>query len=182
MLVTCTVVGVVVSADTWCGGMSVHSDDDILEFEAWYRAEYESLVRVLFRLGAGRDDAVDLAAEAFSRALDRWSQVSVMQSPTGWLYRVALNLLRRTERRRGIERRLLTRQTVTTVTVEPIPVWDAVARLPRRQRTAIILHYLLDLPQREVASVMGIREGTVAATLAAARHALAAALGTDGAR
>jgi len=56
-------------------------------------------------------------------------------------------------------------------------VWDAVRALPDRQRTAISLHYLLDLPYVEVAELMGMAEGTVAATLAAGRRQLAKTLG-----
>ncbi len=174
-VMTCTVVGHVVSADPRSGGLSVQSMGGADDFEAWYRAEYQRLVRLLVRLGSKPQDAVDLACEAFSRALDRWPRVSQMESPTGWVYRVALNLLRRSQRRRTIERRLLARQ-VPPPAVEPVPVWDAVARLPRRQRTAVVLHYLLDLPTREVATLMGIKEGTVAATLHAARTSLATAL------
>ena len=37
----------------------------------------------------------------------------------------------------------------------------AVASLPRRQRTALILRYYVDLSVREVASVMECPEGTV---------------------
>jgi len=38
---------------------------------------------------------------------------------------------------------------------------SAVASLPRRQRTALILRYYVDLPVREVALVMECPEGTV---------------------
>ena len=49
-------------------------------------------------------------------------------------------------------------------------------RLPTRQRTAIALHYLSDLSQKDVATAMGIAEGTVSATLNHARQQLAADL------
>ena len=156
----------------------MRSVDGMADFESWYRAEATRLVRLLVRLGCPGEDAVDLAAEAFSRALHHWPRVSQMESPTGWVYRVALNLLRRTQRRKAIEHRLLARRPAP-LPAEPSPVWDAVARLPLRQRTAIVLHYLLDLPTREVAALMGVKEGTVAATLTAARAALGASLKED---
>jgi RNA polymerase sigma-70 factor, ECF subfamily len=48
--------------------------------------------------------------------------------------------------------------------------------LPRRQREAVTLHYLVDLPVAQVARLMGCREGTVKAHLAHARKALRAQL------
>ncbi len=45
--------------------------------------------------------------------------------------------------------------------------------LPPRQRTAVTLHYVADLRVADVAQVMGITEGTVAATLHSARANLA---------
>ncbi len=57
-------------------------------------------------------------------------------------------------------------------------VWDAVGRLPRRQREAIPLRYLRDLGDREIAEVMAVSMGTVASTLHDARDRLAQALGS----
>ena len=51
-------------------------------------------------------------------------------------------------------------------------VWDAVRVLTQRQRTAIALRYVLDLPEAEVAQMMGIARGTASATLATARRHL----------
>ena len=48
----------------------------------------------------------------------------------------------------------------------------SIAALPARQQTALVLHYLMDLPIREVADSMGCSEGTVKAHLARARSAL----------
>jgi RNA polymerase sigma-70 factor (ECF subfamily) len=164
-------VAEIVSADARSWSLSVQGSGKGVEFELWYQAEFGRLARVMIRLGVDREDAADLAGEAFSRALQRWSSVSEMESPTGWVYRVAFNVLHRLERRRALERRVLAKRSVP-VPRHDVPVWDAVAQLPLRQRTAVVLHYLLDLPIRQVASVMSVKEGTVAATLAAARRAL----------
>ncbi len=47
------------------------------------------------------------------------------------------------------------------------------ADLPPRQRTAMVLRYVADLTEPEIAQAMGIRRSTVSATLAAARKRLA---------
>ena len=48
----------------------------------------------------------------------------------------------------------------------------ALARLPERQRTAIFLRYYADLDYAAIGEALGIRHGTVAATLNAAHAAL----------
>jgi DNA-directed RNA polymerase specialized sigma24 family protein len=53
-------------------------------------------------------------------------------------------------------------------------LWNAVRALPVRQRTAVALRYVCDLPQEQIAEVMHIAVGTVSATLTAARKRLAA--------
>ena len=55
-------------------------------------------------------------------------------------------------------------------------LWEAVRKLPDRQREAIALKYVVGLTQAEVATVMRIAPGTVGATLTHARAALAAQL------
>ena len=57
---------------------------------------------------------------------------------------------------------------------EPVAtdVWTAVKRLPDRQRLAVVLRYVADLPEADVAMVMGVARGTVSAALVAARARL----------
>jgi RNA polymerase sigma-70 factor (ECF subfamily) len=55
-------------------------------------------------------------------------------------------------------------------------VWDLVRALPERQRVAIVLRYVADLTEPDIAAVMGIARGTVASTLASARDRLGEAL------
>lgn len=144
-------------------------------FEPWYKEEFPRLVRALSLIGGDPEVAVDAASEACARALERWEQVSVMASPTGWTYTVGLNVLRRTLRRRNLERLFIRRHPVADPLLSPeshMDLWDALSRLPRRERTAVVLYYFVDLPQHEVAHMMGVAPGTVAAMLHAARKKL----------
>jgi RNA polymerase sigma-70 factor (ECF subfamily) len=52
-------------------------------------------------------------------------------------------------------------------------LWDLVQRLPDRQRVAIVLRYVADLPEQAIAEVMRIRRSTVGSTLTQARGRLA---------
>ena len=55
-------------------------------------------------------------------------------------------------------------------------LWDLVRTLPPRERTAIVLRYVGDLQEAEVAKAMGISTGGVAKTLNLARSHLGIAL------
>jgi RNA polymerase sigma-70 factor (ECF subfamily) len=124
------------------------------------------------------DVAEDAADEAFARALLH-KNVQAMASPEAWVCQVAINVMRRRLRRRAVEARLLGRQW-RPIDAEPrIPypeVWASVRDLPERQRLAIVLRYVGDLPEGDIASIMGVTRGSVAASLAAARERLAVSL------
>jgi RNA polymerase sigma factor (sigma-70 family) len=143
------------------------------EFEAWYRVQHRPLVAALTAWSGDQDAARDAADEAFTRALDAWDRVRTFDSPNGWTYKVAVNALRRTKRRSARERRSGGRALATAVDELPHPeVWVAVRSLPIRQRTAVVLRYVADLPEADVAAAMGITRGTVSSTLADARRRL----------
>lgn len=149
-------------------------------FEDWYRQHHPRLVASLTALSGDPDAAADAADEAFVRACERWRRVSAMDSPAGWLHQVGANALRRAKRRRTLEGRLA-RPSVRVVHA-PLPhpeLWAAVRALPERQRRAVVLRYLGDLPEAEIAAAMGIARGTVSSTLADAHRNLGAALGSD---
>jgi RNA polymerase sigma-70 factor (ECF subfamily) len=148
------------------------------EFETWYRDEHPRLLGALTVVAGSGDIAADATAEAFVRAFERWDRVSEMASPGGWLYRVALNIVRRRARRLALEHELLRRTRPTEeppAMVQP-EVWEAVRDLPRQQRVAIALRYVLDLPEADVAELMGVTRGSASATLTTARRRLAGVL------
>lgn len=151
-------------------------------FEDWYRQHHPRLVASLTALSGDADAAADAADEAFVRACERWRRVSTMDSPAGWLHQVGANALRRAKRRKAMEGRL-TRPAGRMVPA-PLPhpeLWAAVRALPERQRRAVVLRYVGDLPEAEIAIAMGIARGTVSSTLADARRNLEAALGPEAA-
>ena len=142
------------------------------EFEEFYRRERPRVFGSLLLIVRDRDVAMDATDEAFVRALERWERVGTMEAPGGWLHTTALNLARRQLRRRALERRLHLRVASTATVPDGMntEVWEALGALPHRQRVAVALRYLADLPEREIAAVMGIARGTVSASLVAARR------------
>jgi RNA polymerase sigma-70 factor (ECF subfamily) len=152
-----------------------------MSFEPWYRDYHPRLVAALTVVAGDGSVGREAADEALVRAYEKWARVEKMTSPEAWTYTVGDNVLRRRARRVAAERRLLRRtgeRIVAPGELRP-DVWDAVRRLPRRQREAIALRYVLDLSERQVADALGVAEGTASATLATARRSLARALEDD---
>ena len=146
-------------------------------FEEWYRASYARLHTSVLALTGDREVASDVTDEAFTRAWRHWRRVAQMEAPGGWVYRVALNLVRSRARRRTVERRALVRLAAPAdVSASAGEVWALVRELPERQRQAVVLRYVADLDEYEIASAMGVTRGTVASTLFDARRRLASAL------
>lgn len=151
-----------------------------LEFEAWYRYEHPRLSAGLVVVAGSRAIAQEAADEAFVRALERWDRVSAMESPIGWTYRVALNLVKRHHRGRLRERRIVSLDESTVEDIgPPDEIWSHVTQLPPRQREAIVLRYLADLTESKIATAMGVRRGTVSSTLRDAHRNLKAVMPAD---
>ena len=144
------------------------------EFQELYRSEARAVFSTVFLLCRDRALAEDATQEAFARALERWGQLRGRPWVAGWITTTALNVTRRSLRRRHF------REPTPPVEGDPnlaLDLWRAVRMLPRRQQQAVVLHYRLDLPVDEVAQAMGCREGTVRTHLARARVALRESMG-----
>lgn len=146
--------------------------------EDLFEADYERLVRSL-SVAFGEQSAADAVQEAFIRADRSWDSVGSMQDPAGWVRRVALNRLLNGQRDRARRRAIL--ETVRPVresdlTAELLDLRRAVSQLPTRMRAALCLYYLAGYPVRDVATALGVSEGTVKSNLHDARRRLRAEL------
>ena len=136
------------------------------DFEAICETTYEPVANAAFLIVGDRQEAMDIAQEAFSRALERWPQVQQMSNPQGWIYRVAVNLALSHKRRL---RRFATHVPDSAEPAQELtdPVLHgALMRLPSAQRAAVVLRFYLDLSIDETASVLRKRPGTVRASTA----------------
>jgi RNA polymerase sigma-70 factor (ECF subfamily) len=153
-------------------------------FDLWYRTHYGPVVAALSAYAGDREAGREAADEAFARAWERWGEVSALASPQGWVFVVGRNVLHRRLRRRGREVDLWQRRgdRVTAAAAAPPgdpELWAAIAGLPRRQREVVVLRYLADWSERDVADALDLRPGTVGRTLHDARARLARELGGD---
>jgi RNA polymerase sigma-70 factor, ECF subfamily len=152
--------------------------------EDLFNACYPRLAGWVRRLVDDDETAHEIASEAFTRLLARWSG---LDSPQSYLYMIATNLVRDHWRRSGRERSAI--RTLTTVVPrdpayypdQDVDVRALIAALPSRQRSAFLLHYYAGFPVREIAAMLGSPEGTVKADLHHARARLRDALGEPGA-
>jgi RNA polymerase sigma factor (sigma-70 family) len=141
-------------------------------FDDFYRELQPRLLASLVAFSGDADLATDAVDEAFVRALVHWNRVTAMASPSGWLYRVAINVARRQARRHVHEREIAVRLATDRIHAVPtghgadlgIELREVIARLPDRQRLAVVLRYVADLPEADIARAMGIRRSTVSAT------------------
>lgn len=151
-------------------------------FRAFYDANVDRVMALAVSLTPDRAAAEDVTQEAFSRAYRDWDRVRDYEHPGAWVRKVALNLTRSRWRKLRNEARSLTRIGPPDVAAAPeLPpteaaVWQAVRRLPRRQATAIALHYVDGLPVAEIAELTGVAEGTTKSDLHRGRRRLAALL------
>lgn len=144
------------------------------DFDIWYRSEHSRvLAAVLVVCGSDRATAEDATSDAFVKALERWSSVSTMASPTGWTIQVATNNVRRRLRRRS--RRTELEEAAYTEHYESVPdrhIWETLKQLSPQQRAALVFRYAEDLTQAQTAEALGVAPGTAAATLNHARSRL----------
>jgi RNA polymerase sigma-70 factor (ECF subfamily) len=133
------------------------------EWLARCEAAYATVYRGLVAVGATRDEAADALQDAFEEALRQETQVT---RPEGWLFVVAHRKWRRARWRRRLFRPLERAQvSIRNDRDEAIDLLTELGRLTERQRTVIVSRYVLGLSQREIADLLGIAPGTVAATV-----------------
>ena len=159
-------------------------------------AAFESLVRRYFRavyaiaLAETRDprDAEDVSQETVLRALERIEDCRQPDRFNAWLFRIARNSARSHGRRESV-RATAPLEVALSASSDSDPARDAeraqlrerltaaLATLTAVQREVVLLHDLEQWKHREIATVLGIPEGTVRSHLFFARRALRAQLG-----
>ena len=131
------------------------------ELVALYERRYDHLVRLAYLLTGRAAEAEEIVQDAYVAARRSWSGV---RDPYPYLRSAVANRCRSWGRRQVLERERRPRPAEPAELVAD-EMWDALATLPERQRTAIVLRYWADLPDAEIAEVLGCRPATVRTTL-----------------
>jgi len=147
-------------------------------FEAFFRDEYVRLGRALYLVTGDPAEAEDLAQEAMLRVFERWDRVSEMESPTGYLYRCALNLRRSRLRRMRLRRSRGAEPTGRSDPIRSAEDRDEISRLlselPPGQCEALVLVEWLGMSSPEAGDVLGIDAVSVRVRVSRAKASLRA--------
>ena len=148
------------------------------EFERFVADSADPLLRTGYLMACDLTEAEDLVQETLLRVARRWNRVRSMDHPAAYARRILVNLAIDTAPRRARRRDELGtagaagladmrdhRAELALQTVDAqADVLAALDELPARQRAVIILRYWEDLPEADVAAILGCSAGTVKST------------------
>jgi RNA polymerase sigma-70 factor (sigma-E family) len=147
-----------------------------------YRAHGMDLVRIAAVMLGSRAAAEDAVHDAFCGLFLSWDRLADPRKALAYVRSAVMNRCRselrrqiRLERRADRTHRPLDPDSPEQAAIlgeEHRDVLAALARLPHRQREALVLRYFLDLPEAEIAAAMSITPGTVKSTTSRALAAL----------
>jgi RNA polymerase sigma-70 factor (ECF subfamily) len=154
---------------------------DELAFRAWYERSLPRVYVYLFhRCGRDPELAEELTQQAFVEALRSHRRFRGHSDAVTWVVSIARNKLvdhfRRTERDRRRLAALSARDFADTGVAPASPIGpdeidEALALIPSQQRAVLVLHYMDQLPVRDVARFIGKSEAATASLLARGRDA-----------
>jgi len=157
-------------------------DGDPEAFEGIVRRWQRPLLNLAYRYCRDRAKAEDMVQEAFLRVFRKLDQFEATAAFSTWLFAVATRLY--ISHMRG-----WSPQWVGEDEMDRLPQWvrvadaleardeqeivrQAVARLPRKYRDAVILYYFLDKDVQETARILGLATGTLKSRLHRGRELL----------
>lgn len=133
-----------------------------------YEDRYTDFVRLAYLITGQTAVSEEIVQDAFIAAHRSWDRV---RDPAPYVRAAVTNRCYSWGRRRKLERERQPRPPDPAELVAD-EMWDALAALNRRQRTAIVLRFYADLPDKEIAEVLGCRVATVRTAIHRGLHAL----------
>jgi RNA polymerase sigma factor (sigma-70 family) len=131
------------------------------DFIRFYREAYPNAVRLAWLLTHDHSAAEDIVQDAFMRLHPR---LATLEYPTAYLRTSIVNGCRDRARSAGRLnaglRRLQLNSDVITID-RPSELLDAIAQLPYKHRAVLTLRYWADLPEAEIAEIIGVKPATV---------------------
>jgi RNA polymerase sigma-70 factor, ECF subfamily len=170
-------------ADRLAGPLVTADDSRSREFEARLADSSALAFRVAYSVLRQRQDAEDVAQEAFARAFQRFADLRDREKFRAWLVRMTWRMAldcRRGDRRRAAREDAVVATAPTAgdfeadviATERSTRLWNAIDRLPDKLRIVIVLAAIEGHGVREVAALTGAPEGTVKSRLFDARKRL----------
>ncbi len=136
--------------------------------ERWgdlYDHAFPQVYRALVAATFDRERALDGLHDAFEEGLRH--PPSDDRNLEGWLYRVALRKTRRGlfQARRDVALDAASSKDEVNAIIQRLEVGRLLSLLTERQRAIVVAHYYLGLTQDEIAGALGVKRGTVSATV-----------------
>jgi RNA polymerase sigma-70 factor (sigma-E family) len=157
------------------------------EIAALFDRHYAAMCRLAYVILGDAAVAEEVVMDALIKTFSGWGRIRDVARADAYLRRAVINLCRSKIRRKTIEARVNAvsyrrgermapswdpeRHETTRI------VWQAVRELPERQRACVVLRYYDDMPEAQIADVLGCSVGTVKSQLSKARTKLERSLG-----
>lgn len=140
-------------------------------FEQYVRGRATPLLRFAYLISHDRQLAEDLVQEALTRAYRAWHRIERLEQPDLYVRRIVLNQMLSWRRRRSWGREIATGWFPDRGSTAAGPdavadrdaLWALIATLPTRQRAVIVLRFYEDLPDPQIAQILGCSLPTVRA-------------------
>jgi RNA polymerase sigma-70 factor (sigma-E family) len=158
------------------------------DFDRFVTDSTDGLLRTAYLIVWDLPEAEDLVQETLLKVARRWPRVRRMERPTAYARRILVHLALDGAAHRSRSRRELTAEgppelpdhAADSAAIETHDeLLTALAALPPRQRSVLVLRYFLDLPEVEVAAALKCSLGTVKSTASRGLARLEQALGTN---
>lgn len=134
-----------------------------------YEREGQRLWRAVFAYSQSRTITDDAVAEAFAQCMRRGEDV---RDPRAWIWATAFRLAAASLKERGRYLPLTGDHTDRRDPAEAVHLMEALGRLPRNQRAALVLRFYAGYSTDEIAQVLGSSRATVRVHLSRGRKRL----------
>ncbi|WP_410789497.1 SigE family RNA polymerase sigma factor [Kribbella sp. C-35] len=156
------------------------------EFDEWVAQRGAALLRFAYLLTRDHARAEEAVQDALIAAYSRWNRICRGQDPEAYVRRSIVNA-DISRWRRFLRRETPTADPVRTSSrpdhadaqAEQDAVWTLCATLPTKQRAAVVLRYYEDLPDAEIAEILGCSPATVRSQIHRALASLRTTIGTE---
>jgi RNA polymerase sigma-70 factor (ECF subfamily) len=149
-------------------------------FESFFEDNRSRVFGAMCLVTGNRQEAEEITQDAFLKLWERWSRVSLLEDPSGYLFRTAMNVFRNRRRRAALAvrkaARLVSREDALAAVEDRDDVIRAMRGLTPHQRAALVLTGYLGYSSEEAARVLGVRSSTVRALATRGRAAARASV------
>ena len=158
---------------------------EYLDAESVVNAYSDMMYSIAKHILSSREDAEDAVSDAFLNYFKKDWEFESEEHRRSWFIRVVTNCCYDTLRKRrdfvdiddGLSEVIAAPEDVDRE--ENLDLQAAVNSLPPVYRMTVVLHYLNDVPVKEIADMLGTNENTIKSRLHHARKLLQKAMGTN---